>query len=743
MSKERTLLLRKDFPAVSSAEWEQAVRNDLRAQRANGSAPPAPEGADISRLYWTTDEGITVKPFYRAEDLQDLGQQLELAQTRATNDWSIRQTIAVADPRQANTAARDAIAAGAEAICFESAPENSALRGVAIQSAEDMRALIAGLPRTAPLSFRARQAARPLLLLYLSQLKQPALAPAEVLGSIDFDPLGDLLLDGGSPGYTPASATAALAGDPAWAQQLFADSARLLQFAATKAPKMRTLAVRGWQIPEAGGTVVQELAFALAHGVEYLSRLSEQGLSPDEICARIFFVFSISSNYFFEIAKLRAFRPLWALAVEQFKPTRPDSANAVVEGITSRWCTTVYDAYNNLLRGATGAMSAAIGGCDTIEITPFDIAYKPADDFSRRLSRNAQIILKHEAYLDRVVDPGAGSYYIETLTASLAGEAWKLFQKVEGEGGFLQAIRSGFVQRQVKEARKRKDDAIATRRRILLGTNQYPQPNEQALDKLDQKSNLTPLRLSGAKPASTPAGLVEQFAKGLTLGDCLAASADVRQASGQPGLRVEKLIPYRAAESFEALRLRSERRARSSPTAAEDPGLPPQPAKSGRAGDPGAKAGRRPRVLLLEYGEPKIRRARVDFSQNFFATAGFEIVTEFAGSSSESAPADAKKAAAGDPEAAAKIVAERDPDLVVLCSADQQYTAMARPLIERLRTVASRREPRAKPLPVIVAGYPEAAIEQLKRDGVADFIHIRSNAVQVLTHWQQQLGMEE
>ena len=672
--QKTTLTLQNEFPAVSTAEWEQAVRNDLK-------------GGDPAKLAWKTDEGITVKPFYRAEDIEAIEdmegpdgesaaaaamrERLEMAagHARSSNDWLVRQAIDVADPQQANAAAREALASGAESICFECVPEGSALRGVAVESGEDMRLLIAGLPRSAPLAFRGQQAAHPLLLLYLSELKQPA----EARGSIDFDPLGDLLLDGSSP-------------HPA--QELFADAAAIMQFAAAAAPRLRTLAVRGWQIPESGGTVVQELAFALAQGVEYLSRLTEHGLSPDEICARLFFVFSTGTNYFFEIAKLRAFRLLWAQAAEHFQPKLPESLVPVVESVTSRWNMTAYDAYSNLLRGATGAMSAAIGGADAIEITPFDAACKPSDGFSRRLSRNTQMLLKNEAYLDRVADPGAGSYYIETLTTSLGREAWKLFQQVEAQGGFLQAIQSGFVQREVANARQRKDEAVAARRRVLLGTNQYSNPDEQVADKLDLDSNRTPQRLSGQKPASTPAQLADQFAKGLTLGDCLTAWTKTSAFS------VEKLVPYRASGSFEVLRLRTERHT--------------------------LITGRRPRVLLLEFGDSKMRQARSNFGHNFFAAAGFEIATGLA---------------QADPEQAAKIIAERNPDLVVLCSADQQYSAMARPLIEKLR--------QAKPVPVIVAGYPEAAIEQLKQDGVADFIHLRSNALEVLAHWQKQLQPQQ
>jgi methylmalonyl-CoA mutase len=659
MPQNNRLKLKEDFPPVTTAEWNEVVAKDLK-----GDAP--------SKLLWKTDEGINVKPFYRAEDIDDLQSQLASAPgefpfvrgAHATNDWSIRQTIDLPDPAQANAAARQALAAGAESIAFEILPEGAFLRGVAVQNAEDMRRLIKGLDGV-PLSFRARQAARAILALYLAEVKEPA----GVTGSIDFDPLGDLLLDGASS-RTP--------------QEIFADAAETLKFAAGKAPRLRTLAVRAGQYTEAGGTVVHEIAFALATGVEYLSELTGRGLSVDQVCSKIFFVFASGSNYFFQIAKLRAFRMMWAQAVAQFKPMQADSSKAMVESVTAHWGITAYAAHNNLLRGATEAMSAALGGSDSIEVTPFDAALKPSDDFSRRMARNTQVILKQEAYLDRVADPAGGSYYVESLTNSLAREAWKLFQEVETKGGLLKAMQSGFVQQEIANARRQKDEAIASRRLSLLGTNQYPDHGEQVLATLERNANVTALRqsASGVKPASSSAELARQFADGLALGECLAPGPAV--------FTVEKLTPYRGAEPFEALRLRTERHT--------------------------AKTGRRPRVLLLEYGDIKMRKARVAFSSNFFAAAGFEIVPAFA---------------EADAVAAAQVIAERKPDLVVLCSADQQYLPMARMLIEKLR--------QSKAVPVIVAGYPKTDIEQLQRDGVADFVHIRSNALQVLMHWQQQL----
>ena len=251
--------------------------------------------------------------------------------------------------------------------------------------------------------------------------------------------------------------------------------------------------------------------------------------------------------------------------------------------------------------------------------------------------------------MDRVADPAGGSYYLEALTDSLAREAWKLFQQVEAKGGMLKSIQAGFVQQEIGNSRRQKDEAVAARRRVLLGTNQYPDVGEQVLETLDRQGNVTAFKTSGVKPASSPAELASQFAKGLLLGDCLAPGAAV--------FTVERLLPYRGAEPFEELRLRTERHA--------------------------AKSGRRPRVLLLEYGDLKMRKARAAFSMNFFAAAGFEIV-------SASAEADAS--------AAAKVIAGQKPDLVVLCSADPQYSTMARPLIELLR--------QSKPVPVHSLSLP-------------------------------------
>ena len=196
---------------------------------------------------------------------------------------------------------------------------------------------------------------------------------------------------------------------------------------------------------------------------------------------------SISSNYFMEIAKLRAFRMLWATMLEQYKPQCDCAYKIRINSVASTWNKTIYDPYVNMLRTTTEGMSAALGGADSITLQPFDVTYKKDDDFSRRISRNVQIILKEESYFDKVVDPAAGSYYIENLTDSIAEYAWKLFQSVEAEGGIITMTEDGRIKAAIEESCNKRNMNIATRRYILLGTNQYPNINEQMADKVEKK----------------------------------------------------------------------------------------------------------------------------------------------------------------------------------------------------------------------------------------------------------------
>ena len=195
----------------------------------------------------------------------------------------------------------------------------------------------------------------------------------------------------------------------------------------------------------------------------------------------------VSSNYFMELAKFRAARMLWAQIVEQYKPASADSAKMHVHAATSQFNQTIYDAHVNLLRSQTEAMSAALAGVDSITVVPFDTPYKTPDTFSERIARNQQFLLKEESHLDKVVDPAGGSYYVETLTVSIANEAWKLFLEVEEKGGFFAEVDNGDVQKAVNASCEKRHTDVARRKEILLGTNQYPNINEMAADKIENK----------------------------------------------------------------------------------------------------------------------------------------------------------------------------------------------------------------------------------------------------------------
>lgn len=379
--------------------------------------------------------------------------------------------------------------------------------------------------------------------------------------------------------------------------------------------------VNAARFEESGATTVQELGYALAEGIEFLVEHRPPGIT---------FSFAIGSSYFFQIAKLRAFRLLWARAVEAFAMR---DLQTTIHCRTSRWNKSIYDPYVNVLRSTTEAMAAALGGADAITVEPYDNTFKQPDAASRRLARNTQLILKHEAYLDRVADPAAGSYFIETLTASLAAAAWKLMQSIEEFGGFRKAHDTGMVPSEIANSRAAKEEAIAERRRVFVGVNQYPNLAERMLGQLEAHDSI-----------------------------------DVR----------------RGPEVFEDLRLRTE------------------------------QAGRAPKILLAELGDLRMSKARSQFMTNFFGCAGFAI--------------EAKRF-----DQAADIAAG-EADAIVLCSSDPEYPAAAAQLIEALKTVG-------RTTPVIVAGYPKDSIDALKAAGIAGFIHVRSNAAEVLAAWQDRLGV--
>ena len=535
-NKEQKLFA--EFPPVSTEQWESVIAVDLK-------------GADYEKkLVWRTAEGFNVRPYYRAENLDGikyLGSQCgEFPYVRGTgkdNNWRIVQTIEVGCPKEANAQATVLLTKGVESIGF--------VIGDKEFSAADLDTLLSGISvKNTELVFSGC-ATKKVAGLFIDKMDKEGVDPETVRASFVLDPIVKKLTLKG----TMACKNGQCKG--------FENLVSLISKGAAY-KRIRFVNVSGEIFHNSGSTIVQELAFTLAAGHEYVVKLMEQGLSVDQVAPALRFSMAISSNYFMEIAKFRAARLLWANIMAPYNPSRGCASKMKVHAVTSKWNMTVYDPYVNMLRGTTEAMSAAVSGVHSIEVLPFDTPYEKPTDFSARIARNVQLLLKEESHFNQVCDAAGGSYYIENLTNSIAEQAWNLFRQVEEKGGYIAAFEAGFIQDQVEASAAKKNSNIATRRETLLGTNQFPNFNEVADE-----------------------AITEDVVTGKSTCKCGCAS---QAADG-----VRPLKPYRGAMAFEQMRLKVDR------------------------------SGKQPKAFMLTCGALAFARARAQFSCNFFACAGIRV----------------------------------------------------------------------------------------------------------------------
>ena len=603
------------FPPVSYDAWRAKVDADLK-------------GVPFEKkLVWRTNEGFSVQPMYQRADIADLpttdslpGEFPYIRGTRTDNDWLTRQEILATEPAEANKQALDVLTKGVNSLGFT----------LKAPSAEAVAAMLAGIDvEKVEINFNCcPRSAAELARVLVAYLKENGLE-TKFHGSINYNPFKRALKLGAD-----VDAAAVVEG-----------CKEMLEIV-KDVPALRVLAVDSVLLNNSGAYIFQELGYALAWGAEYLSLLTEAGVCACEVAKRIKFNMGVGSNYFMELAKFRAARMMWAQIVAQFKPGATDCAKMMAHAVTSRFNQTIYDAHVNLLRSQTEAMSAALAGVDSITVTPFDAPYKTPDEFSERIARNQQFLLKEESHLDKVVDPAGGSYYVETLTVSIAKEAWKLFLEVEEKGGFTACVADGSVQAAVNASSTKRHADMATRKEILLGTNQFPNFNEFAAQKIENG------------------------------GCCGCGCSSEGEAS-------KALNPARMASDFEALRLATE--------AAEN----------------------RPKVFMLTIGNLAMRLARAQFSSNFFGCAGYEIIDNIGFNTVEEG---------------VNAAMEKGADIVVLCSSDDEYATLAP---EAFKMLNGRAE-------FVVAGAPACA-EELKAEGIENFIHVRSNVLATLQEFNKRL----
>ena len=451
-----------DFAPVSTETWKAKIIADLK-------------GADFDKkLVWRTPEGFNVQPFYRREDLKGLkttvsapGQFPYVRGTRTNNEWAIRQNIcACKNARKANAKALEVLNKGITSLGFCLDKEKLTYHFI--------KTLLNGIYAPAvAINFSICACAAPqlanILVRYYGRMGYDTKG---LIGSINVDPIKNMLLKGKALTREQVS-------------EKIAETVK----AAKSLPGYRVVGVNSVILNNSGAYAAQELAYALAWGAEYMTMMTEAGIPNYRAANAIRFNMGIGGNYFMEIAKFRAGRLLWAKIVEAYKDpifttALRNAAKMNVSAETSRFNMTVFDAYVNLLRSQTETMSAALAGVDEITVTPFDITYERPTDFSERIARNQQLLLKEEAHFDKVVDPAAGSYYLENLTASIAAEAWKQFLDIQERGGMYQLVSEGKVQEYMAANLKARLADVAKRKEVLLGSNQFPNFTEKAGKKI-------------------------------------------------------------------------------------------------------------------------------------------------------------------------------------------------------------------------------------------------------------------
>ena len=447
-SKEK---LFTEFQAPTTQEWLDKIEVDLK-------------GADFNKkLVWRTNEGFNVQPFYRREDVLKLKTPDSLpgefpfvrGNKKDDNTWYIRQDIVADDAAEANKKALDILNKGIDSLGFY-------IPGEKVSAAFIETLLDQIFCDIVEVNFHTCQRhALELAQILTAYFEKKGYDKEKIVGSIDFDPMKKMVMKGKDT------------------SEVLATAPQLVE-ALKDYPQFRCICVNTVALNNAGAYIVQELGYALAWGNEYLQQLVDAGVDVDLAAKKIKFNMGVSENYFMELAKFRAARMLWAQIVKQYEPKCDCACKMCVHAVTSEYNQTLFDSYVNLLRSQTEAMSAALAGVHSMVVTPFDVTYEAPTDFSERIARNQQLLLKEECHFNTVVDPGAGSYYVEHLTDSLAVEGWKIFLKVEEEGGFLAAVKAGTIQDDINATNVKRHGDAAKRKEFLLGTNQFPNFTEKS-----------------------------------------------------------------------------------------------------------------------------------------------------------------------------------------------------------------------------------------------------------------------
>ncbi len=688
-----------EFEIPSYEEWKQACIELLK-------------GAPFEkRMLTKTYEGITLEPMYFHNTTEPIlpkqsypgaGDYLRGATPNGyvNAPWGIAQACDETFPDENNELLKHEIDKGSTIyhVKLDCATkkakdarecERLGCGGVSITTLGDAETLLAGLKLDKyPLYVYAGESSLPILALIVAAVKKNGGDVSKLRGFIGANPIAELATNG-------------KLNQPL--DKLYDEMAAAAKWAVKNAPELKTVFVNSDVFSNGGANDVQELAYTLSAAVSYLRAMLERGLTIDEAAEQIQFGFSIGANFFMQIAKLRAIRPIWAQVIKAFGGSEKVQ-HIHVHARPASFFKTIYDPYVNLLRGTTQLFSAVVGGLESYENAPFDEPIRKGDEFSRRIARNMQIILQEEFGLMQPIDPAGGSWAVETLTKQIKEKIWAEFQTVEGKGGIVAALKENYPQDEIAKILDARFKAIASRRDRIVGNNMYANMIEERLDP-------RPEDFAENKKARTAA--IEKFLGGVNAKDAIskidaanfdtvvdaaaagATIAEIRAALGTGDSETVKAIEkHRWSEKFEQLRETTEKFK--------------------------AEKNDNVKIFLANMGPIPQHKARADFSTGFLQVGAFEVIGNNGFDSVEAAAEAAKNSGA---------------DAVVICSTDATYPEIVPALAPKLHEVL----PNAT---VYLAGTaPAELVETYKNAGIDDYINIRSNCYQTLTAMQKKKGM--
>ena len=669
-----------EFPPHTYDQWHEAAEALLK-------------GAPFEKLLVSqTYEDITIQPIYRREDIAELEHRKDLpgsgSLVRGSKPggflkagWEVSQELCQCSPGKLNAIVHQGLNGGQSELNivlndvtskgYDKDQAEKTLCGLSLENLEDLEISLDGVVIDSISTFwRSGAGSVPVAALFFAAAKKQGIALSDLRGCFDNDPLAEM----GRHADLPQNLETRLD-----------HMAALTKFAINHAPQMQTICVHGDLYHDSGASATQELAYIISTAVCYIEKMKSRGIEPAALLPHMRVCLSVGSDYFMEIAKIRATRWLWSKMAEAYGV---DDVSVYIHARTSLWNKTCYDAHTNILRATSEAFAAVVAGVDGMHIGPYNEVAGHTDEFSRRIARNIHIILREECGLDQVIDPAGGSNYIEWLTDQIAAKSWGIFQEIDSAGGMIASLEDGSIQQQIDDSYQQKRQNVRRRKDSIVGANMYPDLKggrlEAAGNSKCQCSAATANKRKDlpALAAITPSAEAAMVAQAIDAAGQGATVGQLAEATGLhagPTINIRQVPQRRAAEEYEALR--------DAAAAFEK------------------KTGSPPTILQLNMGPSRRYRLRADWTASFFEAGGFKIdgARDFENS-----------------EAAVAALEGSPATIAVITSDDETYLTCVPPLAKAVKAVRPD-------LTLLVAGAPGDNEAAWREAGVDDFVNVRVN----------------